>query len=125
MLGCGSEGRRADPEFTPELVDFARTGGTVEDFADERKEVVEGSDRWQGRGEGVVSGSATCGQDEGVADDVEGHGLVVELACEGPVGLPDAAQDARSRAIEVQQVIDVGAPADIVRCHFGGPARRG
>ncbi len=96
-----------DGERAAELVELAVSERPFEHFPDQALEIVQGSDRGQWRGEGIVSGATGGADDESILDGVEGDPLLEELTCELSIGAAYAAEDARCLDVEGEEGSDV------------------
>jgi hypothetical protein len=86
-------------EESAQLIDLAISGRPLEDFLNHRSEIVQGSDGWKRRREGVVFDTASAGEDERVIDGVERDSAIEELAREDAIGAADCPEHGGSTRI--------------------------
>ena len=82
-------------------------GGTEADLVEERKDVVEGSDRVEGSGVFGAEGAPHGCEEEGGIDLLEGDAAIVEDPCKAPILWAGVAEGAGGAAIVVEERLHV------------------
>lgn len=101
-----------------------------EDLVDDREEVGERTNGWEGWCVGWAEGAPDGGEEQGVGDGKERDAAVEELRSQEPIGASHHAQGAGRGAIELEKLTDVvlaifhGAPAQPCGSRSEGPSMR-
>ena len=66
-------------EFVAEVIEIGGSGRLVEDFVDDREEVIEGANLVERRVRRIAQDTASSGQQEGVFDDGQRDVSLAEL----------------------------------------------
>lgn len=103
-----------EPALDVGEIDRVRWG--PEDLGDDRLEVVERVDRFEGIGVGMPEGAAEGGQGKGSADDLEGDLILVELARELAISGPGTTGGIGSAPVGREHRGDEGGAVEVVGC---------
>ncbi len=106
-MGIALQGWFGDAEEPEELGDVAGAWWALEDLAKDWHEVVNASDRRQGRVVRVVSKATGGREDESVLDGEEGDAFIVEPGSELAVGATHLAMDTRRSHVPLEELAHV------------------